>query len=177
MNNISRHPRNLFKAIQAYINPHRRENITFRNTRTLAPDENLYGNMIFCKFQGDSSSLNAWPLLVTALSCFQSFLNNKLSSVIPYTTWDNAMIANPVTNHLLFWIQSCYATSVVYTATLQALWAHCFFYQVHNTYTIKSQLHKWQWVTKWFSFKVNGPITALNVMLHTCKSYCDSFVS
>lgn len=62
MNNISRHPRNLFKAVQAYNNPHRGENITFRNTRqhmeTLTPDENLYGNMIFCKFQGDSSSLN-----------------------------------------------------------------------------------------------------------------------
>lgn len=55
MNNIPKHTRNPFKAIQTYYNnPHREEITTFRNTsqhiQTLTPDENLQGNMNFCKF-------------------------------------------------------------------------------------------------------------------------------
>lgn len=68
-----------------------------------------------------------------------------------------------------------YSASIIYTATLQALHGHIFFFkQIHNTYTVKSQLYKWQRVTKRFSLKVNSPVTVLHVMLHTCKSYHDS---
>lgn len=106
--------------------------------RLLTPDENLYGNMILFKFQGDSSSLNEWPLFVTTLSSFQSSLNNKLSSVIPYMTWDNTMVASTVTttyypkcNHVLFYFNClhCHITS--------SSGPHLFFF--FNRYTVVTQ--------------------------------------
>lgn len=118
MNNTPEHPRNLFKAIQTYYtNLHREEITTFRNARqhihTSTPNENLQENMNFSNFQWDSSSSNARPFPVIAMSFFQPFLNNNLSSVI-LLTLVNVLVVNTLTNHLLTILNAIMHYSMVF---------------------------------------------------------------